>query len=745
MPGFASQDSNTEIILKVAVPTPVHQCFDYRWCPGPATVRPSVGARVKVPFGRGQRIGVIVSLAGQSEIRQERLKSALEILDSSPLLGPELLQVLAWASDYYHHPLGEVIAATLPALLRRGRPAETQKVRLWGLSESGARIDTATLARAPRQATLMAMLAARGRAASRSELGLSAPSWGPVLRRLENKGWIHAEDVETGRSDAGTSLEISQPKVLESSQVAALDAIAAQPDGFQAFLLHGVTGSGKTEVYLALIEQVLARGKQAVVLIPEIGLTPQTVARFSSRLKTPLSVMHSGLSDRERMRAWLMAKDGRAGVVIGTRSAVLSPLMDPGIFIVDEEHDMSYKQQDGFRYSARDLAVVRARQSEVPVVLGSATPSLESLHNVNEKRYFLLPLPKRAAGAREPEIRVLDVRGRPFNDGLSSELLEALSDNLDRREQSLLFLNRRGYAPVLMCHECGWVADCPRCDAHMVVHLAASRLKCHHCGRDRPTPAVCPECQAGVFPRGVGTQRIAQALAARFPNARIARLDRDSTRRKGALEEVLAGIRSHRTDILVGTQMLAKGHHFPNVTFVSILDADGGLFGADFRATERMAQLVVQVAGRAGRSQREGHVLIQTHHPDHPLLRELLEHGYPAFAVAALAERQAAGLPPYASIALLRAEAAASERCFEFLNEARDGARPDMDHSLSMLGPVSAPMEKRAGRYRAQLLVLCPRRKRLQRFLERWMSTVYQLKSARRVRWAIDVDPQDMI
>ena len=686
-----------------------------------------------------------MSLAGQSEIQRDRLKSVLEILDSRPLLGPDLLRLLTWASGYYHHPLGEVIAATLPGLLRRGRAAHTPKVRLWQLTESGADIDWKALAGAPRQATLMAKLADYGRAASRSELGLSAAAWGPVLRRLQIKGWVSASDVEAGVSAAPAGFESDEPKVLESSQRAALDTIAAYADCFQSFLLHGVTGSGKTEVYLTLIERVLARGKQAVVLIPEIGLTPQTVARFSSRLRTTLSVMHSGLSDSERMRAWLMARDGRAGVVIGTRSAILTPLKDPGIFIVDEEHDMSYKQQDGFRYSARDLAVVRARQSEVPVVLGSATPSLESMYNANEKRYHSLSLPKRTAGARAPQIRVLDVRGRPFNEGLSSELLEALSDNLDRREQSLLFLNRRGFAPVLMCHECGWVADCPRCDAHMVVHLAANRLKCHHCGRDRPTPASCPECEANVFPRGVGTQRIAQALSTRFPQAHIDRLDRDSTRRKGALEEVLAGVRTQNTDILVGTQMLAKGHHFPNVTFVSVLDADGGLFGADFRATERMAQLVVQVAGRAGRSQRPGHVLIQTHHPDHPLLRELLEHGYHAFAAAALAERQAAGLPPYASIALLRAEAASSDRCFEFLNEARECARTDISQSLSMLGPVSAPMEKRAGRYRVQLLVLCQQRMRLQRFLKTWLTTVYQLKSARRVRWAIDIDPQDMI
>ena len=696
-----------------------------------------------MPFGRSTRIGVIVALSGESEVRPERLKNAIEVLDSDALLGPELLKTLNWASDYYHHPLGEVIAATLPARLRHGHPAEGLTEQHWRLTQSGAKVDPSTLSRAPQQAAALARLREHGKPASRGELGLSAPSWSAVLARLRQKAWLSVEKVDLSvpkRFNPG----VSPATILESPQQTVVDTIAAT-DQFQAFLLHGVTGSGKTEVYLALIDHALARGKQALVLIPEIGLTPQTVARFSSRLQTPLSVMHSGFSDSERLRAWMMARDGTAGVVIGTRSAVLSPLKSPGIFIVDEEHDTSYKQQDGFRYSARDLAVMRARQAGVPVVLGSATPSLESLCNAKDGRYRQLHLSKRAAGASEPTVRVLDVRGRPFNEGLSSELLDALTVNLDKQEQSLLFLNRRGYAPVLMCHECGWVADCPRCDAHMVVHQVSGRIKCHHCGRDRPIPANCGECESKVFPRGVGTQRVAAALASHFPNANIARLDRDSTRRKGALEDVLAGIQTHRTDILVGTQMLAKGHHFPNVTFVGILDADGGLFGADFRATERMAQLVVQVAGRAGRSERPGHVLIQTHHPDHPLLRELLEQGYPAFAAAALAEREVAGLPPYANIALLRAEAASSQRCFEFLTDARECAATYLDPKISLLGPVTAPMEKRAGRYRVQLLVLCPQRKCLQRFLGRWLRTVQQLKSARRVRWAIDVDPQDMI
>lgn len=734
-----------DTILKVALPTPLQQCFDYRWRAEVGGVRPSVGARVKVPFGRSTRIGVIISMSGQSDVPADRLKDVLQVLDASALIEAQLLQILKWASDYYHHPLGEVIAAALPVRLRSGRDAKLPMQFAWRVTPAGASLDVRTLGRAPQQALLLRRLCEHGRPASRSELGISAPCWGPVLKRLQAKGWVACEEVEFSTPAADAAVQSDRAQPLEPSQQSVVAEIAAHTDQFQPFLLHGVTGSGKTEVYLALIERALASGKQALVLIPEIGLTPQTVARFAARLKTPLSVLHSGLSDAQRLQAWLMARDGSAGVVIGTRSAVLAPLARPGIFIVDEEHDMSYKQQDGFRYSARDLAVVRARAAGVAVVLGSATPSLESLYNANAGRYRQLHLPVRAAGAQQPALTVLDVRGRPFNHGFSNELLEALANNLARGQQSLLFLNRRGYAPVLMCHECGWVADCTRCDAHMVVHLAAGRLKCHHCGGDHPTPAKCPECEANVFPRGVGTQRIAQVLATHFPHANIVRLDRDSTRRKGALEEVLADVHSHRTDILVGTQMLAKGHHFPNVTFVSILDADGGLFGADFRATERMGQLVVQVAGRAGRSQLPGHVLIQTHHPDHPLLRELLEHGYHAFAAAALVERQAAGLPPYTNIALLRAEAASSEHCFEFLHDARQCAQSELDQNVSMRGPVTAPMERRAGRYRVQLLVLCGQRARLQRFLKTWLSRVQPLKSARRVRWAIDVDPQDMI
>jgi primosomal protein N' (replication factor Y) (superfamily II helicase) len=481
-------------------------------------------------------------------------------------------------------------------------------------------------------------------------------------------------------------------------------------------------------------------------LIPEIGLTPQIVARLRDRLPVPMAILHSGLSDAERLQAWAAARDGRAGVVVGTRSAVFAPLARPGLFIVDEEHDASFKQQDGFRYSARDLAIVRARQCGVPVVLGSATPSLESLNNIAAGRHHGLRLSRRAQGATVPEVEVVDLRGQPFDDGISARLANSIEQCLGDGEQVLLFVNRRGYAPILICHACGWQADCRRCDAHLVYHRAIGCLRCHHCGAEREAPATCPECNhADLRALGLGTQRVVDALQARFPEARIDRVDRDSTRRKGALQAVLDAIHAGNTNILVGTQMLAKGHHFPNVTLVGILDADGGLFGADFRAAERMAQLLVQVAGRAGRGQRPGRVLVQTHHPDHPLLRVLVREGYRHFGQAALDERKLAALPPFSCLALLRAEAPQRHRAMEFLEQARQCAVHLADKSVQALGPVPAPMERRAGRFRGHLLLQCEQRAPLHGLLLPWLEELETLKSARRVRWSLDVDPQEMM
>jgi primosomal protein N' (replication factor Y) len=523
-----------------------------------------------------------------------------------------------------------------------------------------------------------------------------------------------------------------------------VDSVRAAPTGFTAWLLEGVTGSGKTEVYLQLIADQLRDSKQVLVLVPEIGLTPQLVARFQQRFTLPISVLHSGLNDAERWRAWQQAASGTARLIIGTRSAIFTPLKHPGLIVIDEEHDGSFKQQDGLRYSARDLAVWRAHQLAIPVLLGSATPSLESLYNVQQGRYRHLLLPERAGEACHPRMHLLDLRQQPMQDLLSKTLIDAIRHHLDRGGQTLLFLNRRGFAPVLLCHACGWVAACQRCDARLTLHQQQRELRCHHCGSQRRVDAFCPSCGSSeLIAIGEGTQRIEQTLQTLFAQHTVLRIDRDSTRRKGALESALDEASSGRAKILLGTQMLAKGHHFPEVTLVAILDADQGLFSSDFRASERMAQLIIQVAGRAGRADRPGEVIIQTHHPDHPLLLQLVQQGYPAFARSALVERQQTGFPPFTSMALLRAEASRAELPRDFLEQARRLAETRPEPRVQLWGPVAAPMERRAGRYRAQLLIQSPQRNALQRFLDGWIPALESIRQVRQVRWSIDVDPID--
>ena len=552
-----------------------------------------------------------------------------------------------------------------------------------------------------------------------------------------------AQQRETDRPDAPHRPD--RP-VLNTEQIRAVEAVEARLGEFAPFVLDGVTGSGKTEVYLRLIETTVARGHQALVLIPEIGLTPQLLARFRERLSCRVAALHSGLSDGERLSSWTHARNGTADVLVGTRSAVFVPLARPGLFIVDEEHDLSFKQQDGFRYSARDLAVVRARDAGAPVVLGSATPSLEAIENVRRGRYRRLDLPYRAGGATPPRIDVVDLRARPFDSGLCDVLVEALEETKARSEQALLFINRRGYAPRLMCYACGWIADCDRCDAHLVFHREDGRMRCHHCAAERAPAEECPGCGSKNVRRlGLGTERVARALERRIKGLRVARMDRDAIRRRGSLEALLDRVHAGEVDAVVGTQMLAKGHHFPNVTLVAILDADAGLFGIDFRATERMAQLLLQVAGRAGRGDRTGRVLLQTHHPEHPLLRVLVLEGYRKFCAEALAERRDARLPPFASLALVRAEALQRDAPQSFLRDAGACASARPHPGVSVLGPVPSPMERRAGRYRAQLLVDATSRAALQRFLPGWIAELESLPSARKVRWSVDVDPQEMV
>ncbi len=736
------RNASLKPIISVAVPSPLRQSFDYYLPANIEAASVAPGVRVKVQFGRTPIIGIVMEALATSRIAPERLKSAMAVLDREPLLPADILKLMRWASSYYHHPLGEVVLSALPALLRQGAPARARGICSWHITSTGKHIPPESLVRAPRQAKLLRLLQNR-------EQGIFARDMVEdnargILQKLVSKGW--AEQRETPSFVGEMPDDIDSPPELNAYQHQAVATVGTALDSFQTFLLDGVTGSGKTEVYLRLIEQVIANGRQALILVPEIGLTPQLVQRFQWRFRVPVAVIHSNLSDQERLCAWLMASDGSAPIVLGTRSAVFTPLKYPGIFIIDEEHDLSFKQQDGFRYHARDVAVRRAQYAQVPIVLGSATASLESLHNVQQSRYVRLVLPQRAGDAKAPDVTVVDVRHQVFEGGLSAALITLIEQHLEKDEQVLLFLNRRGYAPSLICHDCGWLAVCMRCDARMVFYQQQRHLlRCHYCDAQRSITNHCPACNdTNLRALGQGTERVEQTLAQRFPHAGIVRIDRDSTRRKGAMQAMLDNVQEGRSQILIGTQMLAKGHHLPNVTLVGILDADQGLFGVDFRSPERMAQLIVQVTGRAGRGDKPGHVVIQTHHPDHPLLRALLGQGYGEFAQAALAERRSAELPPYSCMALLRATAVNPEPPRNFLQQAHEQGLALNIKTVQLLGPVSAPMERRAGRYRAQLLIQAAQRAELQNFLSTWIPQLEGLKLARKVRWSIDVDPMEM-
>jgi len=729
-------------IFRVALDTPLRRLFDYL-APAPGAVEPSVGARVRVPFGRQRRVGIISAIADKSEVPAGRLKPILEVLDRAPVLDAALHGLLHRAAEYYHHPLGEVLSSALPRALRLGAPCTPREER-WVVTEPGtAAATTGEPRRAPKQRALLDFLRERP-AAGAAALDAHFGAWREAARALTARGWIASIEVDLEPAPApATTVRTAGPTLL-SEQSAAVAAITGSLERFGAFVLHGITGSGKTEVYLRVIEQVLLAGRRALVLVPEIGLTPQLLDRFRARFEAPLAVLHSGLTDQERLSAWRDAYRGHARIVLGTRSAVFAPLPGLGVIVVDEEHDASFKQHEGgFRYSARDLAVMRAAAASVPVVLGSATPALETLHNVLTGRYRRLELARRAAQASPPTLKLIDLRNHAVRGGLSTPAVLAIERHLAEQGQVLVFLNRRGYAPTLLCTACGWIAPCRECDARLTVHLSAARLRCHHCGADLPLPPRCPQCGFAVKPVGQGTERIEETLGSLFPTAAIARLDRDVVRRPGDAARVMRRMSSGEARILVGTQMVTKGHDFPNVTLVVVLNADQGLFSTDFRAPERLAQTIVQVAGRAGRGSRAGEVLIQTEFPDHPLLKQLLAQGYDGFARTALEERSQAAWPPFSRLAVLRDSARTPEAALAFLAHARGLARHPLS-GVRLLGPVPAAIHKRSGRYHAQLLIESRERRPLHAFLDEWLPQVEQLRSARAVRWSLDVDPIEL-
>ena len=728
--------------FRIAIPTPLRRHFDYLAPTSFATEKVQLGVRVRVSFGRQTLIGILLDIVQETDVPAEKLKPVMEVLDEQPVFDSELLQLLRWCAQYYHHPIGEVMQNALPVKLRQGATTHIKGIKRWQLTAEGEKVEPQSLKRAAKQIALLSDLKKTPSGLFDSQLNESHVGWRPVMNRLQEKGWVTT--IEENALPVAQA--INTAPLLNHYQQQAIDRVNQKLDQFNAYMLEGVTGSGKTEVYLQIIENMIRQGKQALVLVPEIGLTPQLLDRFMKRLNGRIAIMHSGLNDEERLQAWLNTRVGLADVIIGTRSAVFSPLLRPGIIIIDEEHDLSFKQQDGFRYSARDLAVKRARDLNIPIVLGSATPSLETLHNAFQGRYETLLLPERAGNAEPPAIHLLDVRSQKMEHGLSAQLLHKIKEHLERDSQVLLFLNRRGFAPVLMCHECGWHALCPRCDAHMTLHQKSSRLRCHHCGTEQYLPSVCPQCESkDLLQMGFGTERIEQALTELFPQFQVIRIDRDSTRRKGSMQKLLNEINNGKKQILIGTQMLAKGHHFPNVTLVGMLNADHGLYSADFRASERMGQLILQVAGRAGREEKKGEVLIQTHHPEYPLFKPLLKHDYSAFAKALIEERQQTELPPFSHLALLRAEAVDQQSPMIFLEQARLLLEQHIQGEVILMGPFPALMERRAGRYRAQLLVQANSRAVLQGLFASSITQIENHKTAKKVRWSIDIDPLDLL
>ena len=734
--------NNAPVILRVAVNVPLSRLFDYLAPAGGPL--PAAGCRVVVPFGRRRLVGLVLEVVGESELPVSKLKRIVEVLDPRPLLGTAELRLLRFTSDYYHHPIGEVVAAALPTLLRQGRPLHAV-AEVVAVTAAGEDTDVEALSvRAPRQAELLEVLGdAGGNGLEAGALTELLPSWRSVAKPLFEKGLItrfetRGEDFDErlpGPADPG-------PEPNED-QAAALEVLRGS-QGFFVSLIEGVTGSGKTEVYLRRMHEVIESGRQVLVLAPEIGLTPQLVQRFRARLGIEPALLHSGLTDLARLDAWRAARAGAARLVVGTRSAVFTPLANPGLIIVDEEHDHSFKQQEGLRYSARDLAIARAKQLDIPVILGSATPSLEMLAHCRSGSYRHVRLPRRAGGARPPRIGLVDLGRVPVADGLSEALAAALEQHLATGGQALVFLNRRGFAPTLICAQCGHIAECRRCDARLTVHAGAQELRCHHCGASQPLNSDCGECGAPVRPLGAGTERIESALRRRFAGSNILRVDSDSTQRRGAIDEALDLAAGGDADILVGTQMLSKGHHFPKLSLVGVVNADQGLFGTDFRASERMAQSIVQVAGRAGREERPGEVLIQTAYPSHPFWSTLIEGGYPRVAEEALAEREVTGWPPFTRLALVRASAHRRDDAHAFLDAARAFAVGAGSAGLRVLGPVDAPMARKAGRCRAQLLLQARDRRDLHGVLAGLRPALEADPAARRVRWSIDVDPIEL-
>jgi len=719
-------------IVEVALAIPKRRYFDYLL---PENTSITTGCRVIVPFGPRKLVGIVIQLKQTSDFALNKLKPIIQVLDQQSLFSHKMLKLLSWSAHYYQHPHGDVLATALPVNLRKGELAELKSSKQWQLTELGKTTDANNLSQqAQKQKQLLTKL-------QRAEPIQAKAFSSAIYKALADKQLLEQVFVVPEfEQNWVQQMELSQAPTPNVEQALVITTLQQQTE-FQVSLLEGVTGSGKTEVYLQSIEPVLKQGKQVLILVPEIGLTPQTVSRFEKRFNLAVGVLHSNLNDQQRLAVWLKARAGALGIIIGTRSAIFTPLANPGMIIVDEEHDASFKQQDGFRYHARDLAAMRAHIEDIPLLLGSATPCLESLNNALTGKYQHFQLQQRAANASLPRYQLLDIKHQPLNFGLAQPMQQRIRQHLDAGDQVMLFLNRRGYSPAIICHDCGFVEQCKRCNKSFTLHQQLHKIQCHHCGAAKPIPRQCKECgSTQLNSLGIGTEQLEQGLQQLFPEANGVRIDSDSVRGKDKLHQLLDDINQNRYQLLLGTQILAKGHHFSNVTLVVILDVDAALFSADFRAAEQLAQLITQVAGRAGRANKPGEVWLQTHHPEHPLLQDLVNNGFPHFARFALQERHQANLPPFHYQALFKAEAHQAQKAFDFLLQVSQLA---CSPQVMLIGPLPALMEKRQGRYRMQLLLQSPQRSALQNLLQQLLPLAEALPLANQIRWSLDVDPQD--
>lgn len=739
MPNIPSTPSDIYRI-RVAVPVYIYDCFDYTLT-AEQYQQAEVGARVAVSFGRQNLVGIIVEkLTADTPIDPRfKLKAITELLDEQAILDQKTLSLLTWSAQYYQFPIGEVFQSALPTFLRQGKPYNLL-ARMWKVLDLAAE---AKVKRSEKQQEAYKVLKLHPQGTAENILNLAGIETA-TLKALEKKEII--ECVLENQDFSPQPVTLAQmPLTANEDQKKAVQHVLKAQKKYQAFLLDGLTGSGKTEVYLQIMQEVLKQGKQVLVLVPEIGLTPQTISRFQSRFHGNIVLLHSGLNDSKRLQAWQAAQTGKASIILGTRSAIYTPLPNLGLIILDEEHDLSFKQQEGFRYHARDVAMYRAHLESCPIILGSATPSIESYALADSGKMTRLELNQRAGIALMPNIHLIDLKIAQKQNGISQSLIDEIQKRLDKKEQVLVFLNRRGYAPVLICESCAWQAKCPHCDANFTVHRQPyQHLHCHHCGSIHRLPEQCPQCKhTELKPIGMGTGKVEENLQALFPNFDVIRVDRDSTSRVGSWQKIYDKIQKSEPIILLGTQMLAKGHHFPYVTLVAILDIDSGLLSVDFRATERTAQLIVQVAGRAGRGERKGEVYLQTLRPDHPLLNTLIQEDYRHFAKQTLKERQAALLPPFRYAALIRCESKSQEQNQEFLQQHAQALRQISENLIDIWGPIPAPMERKAGRYQAHMVLLSQDRARLHFYIRAWWQNMLHQKPST-MKLTLDIDPQEL-